>query len=494
MNNNAGAPQGQADGSRPGPYNGAMARYLPIPVFVVFLLIVLAPGCSDDGDSPIDAAAGDGPAADVSAVDGPGGDAAGADAAATDATAADAATDAVSCASLGPNTYYVDGQGLCGQCSDTRTRAQNSITTPWCKVGRAVAQLQAGDTVYVRAGLYKEGISIKTGGAAGKPIVYAAFPGEQAELQAGIPVHIEADHVQIVGLRLTLSSFYGVRVVNASNIVIKSNRIYSVDKNGSKCIYLSGVSDAQILDNDISFTEDGIHTGGKLVNVTVQGNTIIGRYKVFPAGAHADGMQMRSSPVQNLKIINNVIQHGESANLFLEPIGGGPWKDVVVAGNLLLQEGDGLAGKHVHFSPVAGLTIECNTMVTLSSSGTGYTHGISIGASTAVTVRNNVLYDSVYFASASFSSDYNLLYRNPNNSKPLIGSSSTLAAYQAANPGQEVHSVEGDPLFSSVAKGDFSLKAASPGKDKGTACSNTAVDLLKKKRPQGKGWDIGAYE
>lgn len=480
-----------------------MTRLLPIPVFVVSLLLLLAPACSDDGASPTDAAAdaaaGDGPAADAATVDGPAPAEQGVDVspgaeAGADAAAADASTDAISCTSLGPKTYYVDGQGLCGPCSDKRTRAQNSITTPWCKVGRAVAQLQAGDTVYVRAGLYKEGISIKTGGSAGKPIVYAAFPGEQAELQAGIPVHIEADYVQIVGLRLTLSSFYGVRVVNADNIVIKGNTIYSVDKNGSKCIYLNGVSDVQILDNDLSFTADGIHTSGKLVNVTVQGNTIVGRYKVFPAGAHADGMQMRSSPVQNLKIINNVIQHGESANLFLEPIGSGPWKDVVVAGNLLLQEGAGLAGKQVHFAPVAGLTIECNTMVTLSSSGTGYTHGISIGASTAVTVRNNVLYDSVYFASASFSSDYNLLYKNPKNTKPLIGSSSTLAKYQAANPGKELHSVEGDPLFANVAKGDFSLKAASPGKDKGTACSNTAVDLLKKKRPQGKGWDIGAYE
>jgi hypothetical protein len=474
-------------------------------------VLLSAPACDDDSqpaakDSKVagDGPAADGPLSDVSAADGPAEDGPAKDGPTADGPAApDAATvdvqaqtDAPACKALpGANSYYVDGQNLCGTCSDTRTRAQNTITAPWCTVGRATQVLQAGDTVYVREGTYNEGISIKTGGAAGKPIVYAAFPHEKPELKSGIPVHIEVSHVQVVGLHLTLTGSYGIRVQNADHVVLKQNTIYSVDQNGSKCIYLNSVSDVKVLDNDISFSDDGVHSSGKLVNVDFIGNQIIGRPTIFPSGAHPDGMQFRSSPLDNVRIVNNVIYHGESANLFLQAIGGGPWKNVVVAGNLLYQDcPSGLCGKQIHFSPVQTLLIEGNTLVTESPGGSGYTHGISIGASTAVTVRNNVLYNSIYFWSPSFTSDYNLLFKSPANSKPLVGSYQTLAALKAANPGKEQHSVEGDPLFKDAAKGDFSLKTSSPGKDKGTACAETKTDLNGKSRPQGAGWDMGAYE
>jgi hypothetical protein len=236
-----------------------------------------------------------------------------------------------------------------------------------------------------------------------------------------------------------------------------------------------------------------VHSG-QLINVTFAGNRIVGRQDAFSPGAHADGFQFRSGPLDNVKIINNHVAHGTSANIFLEHIGSSPWTNVVVAGNLLMQDGSGLAGKQVHLAGVDGLVIECNTMVTLSSDGTGYTHGISIGSSTSVTVSNNVLYNSIYFVSTGYTSDYNLFYKDPNNSKALLGSFQTLAAYRSANPGAEPNSIEGDPQFVDIAGGDLSLGAASPGKDTGTACSTLITDLAGQSRPQGAGWDIGAYE
>jgi hypothetical protein len=53
-----------------------------------------------------------------------------------------------------------------------------------------------------------------------------------------------------------------------------------------------------------------------------------------------------------------------------------------------------------------------------------------------------------------------------------------------------------DPMFSNPAAGDFRLQAASPARDAGLPIPNwpDAVDLDGVRRPQGSGWDIGAYE
>jgi len=51
-----------------------------------------------------------------------------------------------------------------------------------------------------------------------------------------------------------------------------------------------------------------------------------------------------------------------------------------------------------------------------------------------------------------------------------------------------------DPLYTNPAGGDFTLQPASPGIDKGSAVAGITVDFLGQARPQGAGYDIGAYE
>ena len=54
--------------------------------------------------------------------------------------------------------------------------------------------------------------------------------------------------------------------------------------------------------------------------------------------------------------------------------------------------------------------------------------------------------------------------------------------------------VVGNPQFADAAKGDFHLSAGSPFIDKGSATGAPAADFDGVKRPQGAGFDIGAYE
>src|SRR4051812_3833413 len=57
-------------------------------------------------------------------------------------------------ASGSPPTLYVDANSIGGQCSDSRTTDQVSLSTPWCSLTKAVSSAPAGSTVNVRQANY----------------------------------------------------------------------------------------------------------------------------------------------------------------------------------------------------------------------------------------------------------------------------------------------------------------------------------------------------
>lgn len=78
----------------------------------------------------------------------------------------------------GENNLYVDIRELCGTCSDSYTREENSITSPWCTIKKAGETAQAGDTVYVKEGVYAGEIIIANSGQQDQKIVFRSFPEE----------------------------------------------------------------------------------------------------------------------------------------------------------------------------------------------------------------------------------------------------------------------------------------------------------------------------
>jgi hypothetical protein len=58
---------------------------------------------------------------------------------------------------------------------------------PWKTLAHAVGQLQPGDTLYLRGGLYFERVTTTLVGAADKPITIRAYPDEFVTLDGGIP-------------------------------------------------------------------------------------------------------------------------------------------------------------------------------------------------------------------------------------------------------------------------------------------------------------------
>lgn len=74
--------------------------------------------------------------------------------------------------SKGP-TYFVDA----GRGDDKQA---GSKAAPWKTLRHAVEQLKAGDTLYLRGGVYFENVAVRLVGRSDAPIVLASFPGEQA--------------------------------------------------------------------------------------------------------------------------------------------------------------------------------------------------------------------------------------------------------------------------------------------------------------------------
>jgi hypothetical protein len=161
-------------------------------------------------------------------------------------------------------------------------------------------------------------------------------------------------------------------------------------------------------------------------------------------------------------------------------------------------------------------------------------HGVYNGQGTNIIIRNNVFFNLVHgWGIQRYGSSVDQLYivnntfafPNPNRDGQIILAATTTNLFIENNifylPGQNVgisgtqsgaiidHNLSTgtvggggtgtnientDPLFVSPSTLDFRLQAGSPAIDAGLALNIVLNDFLGTLRPQGAGWDIGAYE
>src|SRR5688500_14722665 len=84
---------------------------------------------------------------------------------------------------------WVDRESRGGTCDDARPWAAVTASTPWCTLANAAQNVQPGDTVRVRGGVYTERhlcpscddtavMQLVVAGTSAAPIRYLAEPGE----------------------------------------------------------------------------------------------------------------------------------------------------------------------------------------------------------------------------------------------------------------------------------------------------------------------------
>ena len=76
---------------------------------------------------------------------------------------------------------FVDKDSVNGQCSDSYSRTENSLSSPWCSIQRAADLSEPGDNIRIERGLYREYITISKSGTINQPITFSGVRESNGE-------------------------------------------------------------------------------------------------------------------------------------------------------------------------------------------------------------------------------------------------------------------------------------------------------------------------
>ena len=422
------------------------------------------------------------------------------------------------------STYYVDarrGNNANGGTADS----------PWQTIQKAADSAQPGDTVLVAEGDYAERIQVTHSGAPQRPI---SFEARGRALTEGFT--IIADYIRVVGFeitsRITLPrDSYGVYLQGQYDEIL-NNYLHDLYHDGIMLTDQKGSNSPLLAHNLIKgnriyrATNSGIHVAGR--ENLIEGNEVSHTIQ-YPTGgpawdgADADGMRFfgsghifRGNRIHDIMLsdLGNLDPHidcfqswGPATNITFEqnlcdlnPSGPGGQATMVenssgTVGHLLYRNNIfmncGPLNMHDDRAKgsIAFVEVLNNTFYRINNSALFLQEEI-----THVTIENNAFYDvgghrQSYVTARGGSQEgwvvgYNLHSMSDGQPPGKAGS-------QAPYP----HDLWGiAPQFVDAAARDLRLTPTSPLVDSGVELKEVKTDFAGAPRPQGAGYDIGAYE
>jgi hypothetical protein len=360
-----------------------------------------------------------------------------------------------------------------------------------------------GDSVFVADGDYT-GFDLRTSGTSSLPIVFVAY-GDSVTIidQNSITpdgINIEgADWVVIDGFNIIGIQRAGIRVVLSRHVIVRNNVCtsngkwgiftgfadsilieynecsYSQDEHG---IYFSNSADYPVIRNNLSHHNNGcgIHMNGDesmggdgfITHAVVECNIIYENGSGGGSGINCDG-------VAESLIFNNLLymNHSSGISLYRIDASAGSYNDKVFH-NTIVNASDGRWCLNINTNST-GDTLYNNILVNLHS----WRGSISIDSSSI----------------PGFFSDYNIVV----DRMSVDGGNSSISLSEWQLLGYGIHSMLADSLdslFVNWQGGDYHLRGNCQAVDSGTSAVSSVVpyDLDGIPRPQGNGFDIGAYE
>jgi hypothetical protein len=299
------------------------------------------------------------------------------------------------------STYYVAITG-----SDSNN---GSLTAPWQHIQYAANQVHAGDTVYVRGGIYNELVSFPaSGSAAAGFITFSSYPGELATLDG-------------TGLGIPGGQWGLFTIVDQSYLVINGFEVRNY-KTDSKAdvpigIYVSGAgSNVQIINNHIhdivttatgcgadafGLTVYGTKAPDSINNIAISGNELDNLVLGCSETLSLDGNVTNFAVTSNVVHDNNNIAIGA---IGFEKVAPQPAYDQARNGEIrgntvynISSYGNPAYGKQY---AADGIYVDGGTLITIEQN---LIHNVDLGIelasehhnryTTYVTARNNVIYD-----------------------------------------------------------------------------------------------------
>ncbi len=420
------------------------------------------------------------------------------------------------------NVYYV---ALSGDDSNPGTQSR-----PWRTIQKAAKTMVAGDSTTVLAGDYSERVQVTTSGAPGASISYRAEP---TVTMKGFTVN--ADYINISGFDISdtpddWTDGWGI-FVEGSYCVVEGNYVHFATRGGITLQDGSGNESLPshcIVKNNRLYrnSQVGIWVSGR--DNLIEGNEIWRTIQYHPAWVNppnwvdADGMRffgaghvIRDNYIHDISFNDpeNVNPHIDCFQTW------GPAHDIVFEQNrceglTVNADGHGVQGwqieelnppvrnltirnnilrvfRMVNATDSAGIAIANNTFVSDLSFTRSYPSGVDLTRSPSATIKNNIFYNvgngrQAYLSLADEASKsgldvgYNSVYmsgrRNP-------------AGFPYPHDLWQV-----DPMLVNPSGGDFHLQPNSPAIDAGQSLASVVEDFDGNPRPEGAGYDIGAYE
>ncbi|MEW5868715.1 MAG: right-handed parallel beta-helix repeat-containing protein [Chloroflexota bacterium] len=403
-----------------------------------------------------------------------------------------------------------------------------TLEEPWQTIQKAADTLLAGDTVYIRAGVYPERVLPQNSGSPGSQITYTAYPGEQPIIDgaaitlpddlAGLFEISGKSHIRVSGLRainagphrdnaaflvldssdITIqntstsnTSSSGIGVWDSQNILIEGNRVELAGVGGGQeCITMAISSGFTIRNNTvIDCHKEGICTKDGSSAGQVYGNRVSRSQAV---NIYVDAWD---KPTHDIHLFQNVASDSiESSGFTVASEMGGLLSNIRLENNIAYHN----ATYGIEISTCCSASHPMQSIAILNN--TLYANGVDWGGGLIadnpqaqdVVLRNNIASQNLTFQIAVAASvppaslvvDHNLV--------------DGFRGYEDEVYGDDY--VEGDPSFTDPASADFHLQAGSPAVDTGSSDAAPLLDFDGDPRPQdgdGDGLalpDIGADE
>ncbi len=387
--------------------------------------------------------------------------------------------------------------------SDAQTGTEQQ---PFRTIQHAADQARPGEVICVRPGSYDERVQIKPSGTIERKIVFWA---QGAVVTRGFT--ILADYIRVEGFEITDTPVHqqdgnGIYVQGRGNEILQ-NTIHHTRMDGIACTDREPFcNDTVIQGNVISYSDgSGIKIFGS--NNLVEENDI--SHSINAQAVDADGIRffgqghvIRNNSIHDIINTEAPTAHTDCFQTFDN--GKPPTKDILIEGNTCQNVDhqcimasaetkrqsmnitfrnnvcDNGGWQAIYVMQIPNVTIVNNTF------------SDRLRGSRAIVLqdgaRNASIMNNIFFGSYS-------AYVVDESSLPGLRTDYNLKYPAEGNKWNELHGLWGiNPQFIDPEKKDFHLQVTSPAIDAGAFLQEVTMDLEGIIRPQGSGYDIGAYE